>query len=118
MRDLGYVEGRNISLLCRIPKGKADRYTELAAQAADLVRQNVDVIVTVGSIPAKAARDVTRTIPIVSAVTGNYVARDLVKSLRRPGGNLTGFTFIARDLVGKQLQIFKEDLEVLKPFYD
>ena len=105
MRDLGYVEGRNIIIERRSAKGQRDR---LPNMAADLVRQKVDVIVVCCQPAVDAARKATNTIPIVVAVAANYVEQGLVKSLRRPGGNVTGLSSIAFDLVGKQLQLFKE----------
>ena len=101
LRELGYIEGQNIVIEWRFASRKPDR---LAEMAAELVRQKVDVIVS-GSPPApKAALKATRTIPIVAP----FGADRYVANLRRPGGNLTGLTTMASDLVGKQLQLFKE----------
>jgi putative ABC transport system substrate-binding protein len=105
LRELGYVEGQNITVDYRSAEGGPDR---LAALAADLVRQEVDVIVTGGQPAPDAARKATQSIPIVVAVMGDAVNDGLVASLDRPGGNLTGLTSIAPELVGKQLELLKE----------
>ncbi len=104
LRDHGYVEGRNIRIAWRFADGEQDR---LPALAADLVKQKVDVIVCVGA-SAQAARDATSTIPIVIAVTGDYVAAGWAKSISRPGGNVTGLSTQAAGLMGKQLELLKE----------
>ncbi len=104
LRDLGYVEGRNMRIEWRFAEGKRER---LPALAADLVRRKVDVIVSPGSVAAAAIK-ATRTIPIVVPVASNYVVRGWAKSLRRPGGNVTGLSTQAAGLSGKQLQLFKE----------
>ena len=111
MRHLGYVEGRNLEIefrKYRYSKIKKDRPTDLAALAADLVRQKVDVIVCSGPVSPRAAMSATRTIPIVVAVTGDFVTQGLAASLRRPGGNVTGLTAMGADVIGKQLELFKE----------
>jgi len=101
LRDLGYIEGQNIVIEWRLAGRKPDR---LAEMAADLVRQKVDVIVACCPLAAGAALKATLTIPIVDLLGAHrYVA-----NLRRPGGNLTGQTTMAPDLIGKQLQLFKE----------
>ena len=102
--ELGYVDGRNIRILYRSAEGQLDRLPELAA---DLVREKVDVIVGPGAV-ARAAREATRTIPIVIAVTGDFVAQGLAQSLRRPGGNITGLSTLASGLLGKQLELLQE----------
>ncbi len=104
LRDFGYVEGRNIRIEWRFADGKRER---LPALAADLVRLKVDVIVTPGGA-APAAIKATSTIPIVIPVTGDYVASGWAKSLRRPGGNITGLSTQASGLKGKQLALLKE----------
>ncbi len=104
LRELGYVEGKNIVIESRYAHGSRDRLAELAAE---LVRLNVGVIVCPGSA-ARAAMKSTRTIPIVVTVAGDYVARGWAQSLRRPGGNVTGLSTLALDLMGKQLQLLKE----------
>ncbi len=105
LRDLGYVEGRNITIEWRSSEGKNDR---LPALAAELVRKKVEVIVVCCQPALDAARKATSTIPIVVAVTGSYVRQGLAKSLRRPGGNITGLSVMPGNLVGKQLELFKE----------
>ncbi len=104
LRDLGYVEGRNIIIERRSAKGRRDRLPELAAE---LVRLKVDVIVGTGAI-GQAAIKATRTIPIVITVASDYVARGWARSLRRPGSNVTGMSTLALGLIGKQLGLLKE----------
>lgn len=105
LRELGYVESRNITIEFRSAEGKYERLPELAAE---LVREKVDVIVTTGQPAPDAARNATRTIPIVFAVIGDPVAEGVVASLDRPGGNITGLSSIASDVIGKQLELLKE----------
>jgi len=106
LRELGYVEGKNIVLDFRFAGGKYERLPELAA---DLVRLQVDVILTDGgNTTARAALNATRTIPIVMGTVNDPVANGLVASLTRPGGNVTGFTFPFVELAGKRLQLLKE----------
>ena len=107
LRDLGYVEGQNIIIEYRYMHGNVARARELAAE---LVRLKVDVILVAGGdIPIRAAKDATKTIPIVmtSGATDPVVA-GLVESLARPGGNVTGITLLARELGGKRLELIKE----------
>ncbi len=104
LRDLGYMEGRNIIIERRSAKGRRDRLPELAAE---LVRLKVDVIVGTGAV-GSAALKATRTIPIVITVASDYVARGWAQSLRRPGGNVTGLSTLALGLMGKQLELLKE----------
>ncbi len=104
LRDLGYVEGRNIIIERRSAKGRRDRLPELAAE---LVRLKVDVIVGTGAV-GSAALKATRTIPIVITVASDYVSRGWAQSLRRPGGNVTGLSTLALGLMGKQLELLKE----------
>jgi putative ABC transport system substrate-binding protein len=105
LRELGYVEGQGIAIEPRWAEGKYERYPALAA---DLVRVKVDVIVAVGGAAAQAAKHATRTIPIVMSVVNDPVGSGLVPSLARPGGNVTGTSVMAPDLVGKQLEVLKE----------
>ena len=105
LRDLGWVEGKNISIEYRYAEGKRDRLPELAA---DLVRLKVDVIVAAVNTDAVAAKKATSTIPIVVASAGDPVALGLVESLARPGGNITGLSQIAPELAGKRLELLKE----------
>jgi len=105
LRELGYVEVKNIAIEYRFAQGKLDRLFDLAAE---LVRLKVEVIVTPGTLDAFAARRATTTIPIVMAASGDAVATGLVASLARPGGNVTGLTALARELSGKRLELLKE----------
>jgi putative tryptophan/tyrosine transport system substrate-binding protein len=105
LRDLGYVEGRNLVIEYRDAEGKPER---LAAGAAELVALNVDVIVAPGTLAALAAKRATATIPIVLPTIGDPVADGLVKSLARPGGNVTGLSNLTGDLIGKCMQLLKE----------
>ena len=105
LRDLGWVEGKNISIEYRYAEGRYDRLPDLAAS---LVRLKVDIIVATVTADALAAKNATRAIPIVMASVGDPVASGLVESLARPGGNVTGLSQIARELVGKRLELLKE----------
>jgi putative ABC transport system substrate-binding protein len=106
LRELGYVEGRNITLEFRLTAGNYERLRELAA---DLVRLPVDVIVVDGGDRvARMALDATKTIPIVMATVNDPVMNGLVASLARPGGNITGFTNAYIELAAKRLQVLKE----------
>jgi len=105
LRDLGYVEGKNIVIEYRYAEGKRDRLPDLAA---DLVRLKVDIIVASVNTDALAAKNATREIPIVVASGGDPVALGLVESLARPGGNVTGLSQISPELAGKRLELLKE----------
>jgi ABC-type uncharacterized transport system substrate-binding protein len=105
LRELGYVEGKNIVIEWRSAEQKFDR---LPALAAELVRLNVDVIVTSGPIPTRAAKEATSRIPIVMAQDPDPVANGFVASLARPGENITGLATLAPELSGKQLELLKE----------
>jgi putative ABC transport system substrate-binding protein len=107
LRDLGYIEGQNIATEYRYAKGKRDRLPELAAE---LVRLKVDIIVAVGGDPLiLAAMKATKTISIVMTGSGiDPVEAGFVESLARPGGNVTGITFLNTELAGKRLELFKE----------
>src|SRR4030095_14949082 len=109
-RALGYVEGKNIAFEYRDAEGKPNR---LPAVADELVRLKVDVIVTASTISALAAKNATRTIPIVFYSAGDPVATGLVDSLARPVGNITGFTVISALLAGKRLELLKETIPKL-----
>ncbi|MBI2180950.1 MAG: ABC transporter substrate-binding protein [Deltaproteobacteria bacterium] len=104
LRELGYVEGKNIFIEYRYAEGKLERLPDLAAE---LVRLKVDVIVTTGAA-VLAAKKASPTIPIVFAAAGDPVGSGLVSSLARPGGNITGLSSIAQDLDGKRLELVKE----------
>jgi putative ABC transport system substrate-binding protein len=105
LRELGYVEGKNIVIEWRSAEGKLDR---LPALAAELVRLKVDVIVTAGPPVTRAAKEATATIPIVMAQDSDPVGNGFVASLARPGGNITGLATLAPELSGKQLELLKE----------
>ena len=105
LRELGYVEGKNIVIEWRYAEGKLDR---LPALAAELVRLKVDVIVTAGPTATRAAKEATTTIPIVMAQDSDPVGNGFVASLARPGGNITGLSTLAPELSGKRLELLKE----------
>ena len=107
LRDRGYIEGQNISIEYRYAEGKLDRLPELAAE---LVRLKVDIILAAGgAITVEAAKNATKTIPIVMLGSPNDpVEAGLVESLARPGGNVTGLTNLTRELGGKRLELLKE----------
>jgi putative ABC transport system substrate-binding protein len=105
LRELGYVEGRNIAIEFRWAEGKYDR---LPGLAAELVRLKVNVIVTPSTPATQAAKQATETIPIVMVGTADPVATGFVASLARPGGNITGLSTMTPELVGKQLEMLKE----------
>ncbi|HEU4369895.1 MAG TPA: ABC transporter substrate-binding protein [Methylomirabilota bacterium] len=111
LRERGYVEGRDVTIEARWAESDYDR---LAALAGDLVRLNVDLILTHGTPGARAAKEATRTIPIVVALAGDVVATGLVSSLARPGGNLTGVSFFFPELNAKRVEMLKEALPRLK----
>jgi putative ABC transport system substrate-binding protein len=104
LRELGYVDGRNI----RIEFGLAAGADQLPQAAAELVRRNVDVIVASGTQPLSAARNATSAIPIVFVASVDPVATGVVESLARPGGNVTGFTGLHAELMGKRLELLRE----------
>ena len=110
LRDLGYVEGRNLILTWRDVGGDVVR---LPATARELVALGVDVLVVASSPAVRAAKDATTTIPIVMASTSDAVANGLVASLARPGGNVTGLTLILPELTAKRLEVLKA---MLPPF--
>ena len=106
LRELGYIEGQNIAIEYQNAEGKLDRYPKLAAE---LVRLKVDIIVTTGGSPTLAAKNATKTIPIVMlGISADPVEAGLVESLARPGGNVTGTTTLSRELGGKRLELLKE----------
>ena len=105
MREFGYVEGKNVQYVIRAPEQEGAAYDALAA---DLVRQEVDVIVGAGATAIAAAQKATRSIPIVMASGGDPVALGFVTSLRQPGGNITGITIQMEESMGKRLQLLHE----------
>jgi putative ABC transport system substrate-binding protein len=107
LRELGYIEGQNIAIEYRYAEGKRDREPQLASE---LVRLKVDIIVVAGGGPViRAAKNATKTIPIVMVSAGiDPVGAGLVESVARPGGNVTGITNLSRELGGKRLELLKE----------
>lgn len=105
LRDLGWIEGRNLTLEYRYAEGRAERLPQLAA---DLVRRAPDLIYALGGDVAPFAKNATRSIPIVMAVSNDPVEAGLVASLARPGGNVTGLTFLLSDLAAKRLELLHE----------
>jgi putative ABC transport system substrate-binding protein len=105
LRELGYVEGVNIAIEYRSADGKLDR---LPALATELVNVKVNIIVTGGPAPTRAAKEATVTIPIVMAQGSDPVGNGFVASLARPGGNITGLSSFAAELSGKRLELLKE----------
>ena len=105
LRDLGYIEGKNIVIEWRSGEQGRDRQRAIAAE---FVRLNVDVIVAGGSGDIRAAREATSTIPIVMVIGGDVIGSGFVASLARPGGNLTGLSTLRPELMGKRLELLKE----------
>jgi len=105
LRDLGWVDGRNVAIQYRWAEGREDRYSEFAAEFA---RLKVDVIVTAGTGAVLAAKKATSNIPIVFAAAGDPVGTGLVASLPRPGGNVTGLSNQQMDLAGHRLELLRE----------
>ena len=105
LRELGYVEGKNIIIEYRHADGRLER---LPGLAVELVQLKPDIIVTAGRPTIHAAKRATSTIPIIMAAAGNPVGNGFVASLARPGGNITGLTTIRTDLTGKRLELLKE----------
>ena len=105
LRELGYVEGRNIVIEYRFGEGKSHRYPDLAAE---LVQLRVDVIVTASTPAIEVVKNATITIPIVMAASADPVGSGLIASLDHPGGNITGLTMLSPELSGKRLELLKE----------
>jgi putative ABC transport system substrate-binding protein len=105
LRELGWFEGRNIAIEDRWAEGRTERFAEIAAE---FVRLKVDVIVTVGTLPALAAKQATAVIPIVFAGAGDPVGTGIVATLARPGGNVTGLSVQFTDFAGKRLELLRE----------
>jgi putative ABC transport system substrate-binding protein len=111
LRDLGYVEGRNVTYEYRSSEGRYELFPTLVAE---LVAMKVDVIVTAGTPAALAAKKATATIPIVIGAISDPVATGLVPSLARPGGNITGLMFFVAELCAKRLELLKQVLPRIK----
>ena|SRR5262245_3505084 len=107
LRELGYVEGQNVAFDVRSASGRPD---EIPLLARELVRANPDVIVSAGTLPLQVLKRETSTIPIVAAAIGDAMASGLVASLARPGGNLTGLSFLNTELSAKRLEVLLEAL--------
>jgi putative ABC transport system substrate-binding protein len=105
LREQGWIEGRNIVIERRYWANRAERLPDLADE---MVKLNLDVIVTTSGTAARAVKTATRTVPIVMLASADAVSQGLVASLARPGGNITGLTNISTDLAGKQLELLKE----------
>src|SRR5215469_6559923 len=105
MRELGYVDGQNVIIERQLSEANTDRLREAAAE---LVKHNVDLIVTLSTTAARPAKQATSRIPIVAIGMADPVEDELVASLARPGGNVTGTTFLGPELVSKRLQLLKE----------
>ena len=105
LRDLGYVEGKNINFEYRYTEGK---FEQLPSLAEELVRLQVNILFATNTAAARAAKKATTTIPIVFVTGGSPIAGGLVASLARPGGNVTGLTTNSPELVGKRLELLKE----------
>jgi putative tryptophan/tyrosine transport system substrate-binding protein len=105
LRDLGYVEGKNIVIEFRYAEGNRERIPSLVAE---LIQLNVDVLISADDPTIRAAKEATKTVPIVMLVNIDPVATGLVESLARPGGNVTGISRLTRELSGKRLELLKE----------
>src|SRR5919109_1453281 len=110
LRELGYVEGKNIVIERRHAEGRLD---QLRAFTAELVQLNVDVIVTSGPTATRPAKEATSTIPIVMTFDDDPVGSGFVASLARPGGNITGLSTLSPEISGKQLELLKEIVPAL-----
>jgi putative ABC transport system substrate-binding protein len=107
LRDHGYIEGHNLAIDYRWAEGQ---YERLSGLAAELLQLNIDLIVTHGTPGTLAAKRATTTVPIVMAISGDAVATNLVASIARPGGNITGSTFFFPELIAKRLELLSEAL--------
>jgi putative ABC transport system substrate-binding protein len=110
LRELGWIEGQNITIERRYAENRLERLPELASE---LVRLNVELIVALGTLGPLAAKRATSTIPIVMTAAGDPLASGLVASLGRPGGNVTGLSLMVPDIAGKRLELLKEILPQL-----
>src|SRR5205814_5285489 len=105
LRELGYVEGQNLVIEYRSPAGRQGAFPDLAAE---LVRLKVDLILTRGTTAVAAAKNATRTIPIVMAASGDPLGTGVVTGLARPGGNVTGLSALATEASGKRMQVLND----------
>ena len=110
LREIGYIEGKNIAFEVQSAEGKPDRFPALAAE---LVGHKVDVLVASSTAEARAFKNATNTIPIVFYTGGDPIEVGLVDSLARPGGNVTGVTLVSAELIGKRLELLKETIPAL-----
>jgi putative ABC transport system substrate-binding protein len=113
LRELGWIEGRNIAIEYRWAEGQPERFAEIVAE---LVRLKVDVIVTAGTAPVLAAKRATSVIPIVFPLAGDPVGNGLVESLARPGGNVTGLSLQTTEIGAKRLELMREIIPSLRRF--
>ena len=113
LRDLGYVEGKNINIDYRYDEGKPERLQELAEE---LIRLKVDILLAMDTNAARVAKKSTTTIPVVFTTGGSPITNGLVASLARPGGNVTGVTTNSPELVGKRLELLKEAVPKISRF--
>jgi putative tryptophan/tyrosine transport system substrate-binding protein len=111
LRELGWIDARNVAIEYRWGEGRNERFAQIAAE---FVRLKVDVIVTGATPPTIAAKQATSVIPIVFAVAGDPVGTGLVASLARPGGNVTGLSILGPDVAGKRIEILREILPSLR----
>jgi putative tryptophan/tyrosine transport system substrate-binding protein len=111
LRELGWIEGRTVSIVYRWAEGRSERYADIAAE---LVRLKVDLILTAGNEAAIAVKQATSVIPIVFAVAGDPIGTGLIASLARPGGNVTGLSLQFTDLAGKRLELLREVIPGLR----
>ena len=111
LRELGWIEGRNVTIEHRWGQGRNERFAEIAAE---FVRLNVDVILTSGTAPVMAAKQATSVIPIVFATAGDPISTGIVSNLARPGGNVTGLSLQQTDLATKRLELLREVIPGLR----
>jgi putative ABC transport system substrate-binding protein len=111
LRELGWIEGRTVAIQYGWGEGSSEQFAKIAAE---FVRHKVDVIVTSGTANVIAAKQATSVIPIVFAVAGDPIANNLVASLARPGGNVTGLSTVATDLAGKRVELLREAVPGLR----
>jgi len=105
LRELGYIEGKNVAIELRFAAGNFDRFPDLAG---DLVRLKVDILIPMGEQALRAARQATKTIPIVASGSRLLVETGYIASLARPGGNITGMSDLSPELSGKRLELLRE----------